>query len=86
MSRSLQSPTYQELRRLLIAARMSAYLTQKQVAERLGRPQSFMSKWESGERHLDVAEFMSLCEAMGTSAVTVLAEVQARTRSPVTFL
>lgn len=76
MSRSLQSPAYKELRRLLIEARTAAGLTQTQVAERLGRPQSFISKWEGAERHLDVTEFLALCEAIGASAVAVLAEVQ----------
>jgi energy-converting hydrogenase Eha subunit C len=36
-----------------------------------------MSKWEGAERHLDVTEFVALCEAIGTSAVAVLAEVEA---------
>lgn len=54
-----------KLRSLLSEARASAQLTQVQVAERLGRPQSFVSKYESGERQLDVVEFVEVCEALG---------------------
>jgi hypothetical protein len=35
------------------------------LADRLQRPQSFVSKFETGERHLDVLEFVELCEAIG---------------------
>jgi hypothetical protein len=35
-----------------------------------------MSKWEGAERHLDVTEFLALCDAIGISAVSVVAEVQ----------
>lgn len=77
MSRSLHSPTYNELRRILVGARKAAGLTQAEVARKLGRPQSFVSKWEGAERHLDVTEFLGLCNAMGVSPSDVLASVNA---------
>ena len=40
----------------LRAARREARLTQVEVARRLSRPQSFVSKCESGERRVDVVE------------------------------
>lgn len=40
-------------------------ITQVELAERLGRPQSFVSKVERGERRLDVNEFCELAEALG---------------------
>ncbi|ATA56507.1 transcriptional regulator [Variovorax boronicumulans] len=67
MSRGLQSPPYKKLRRLLAQARADAGLTQLQVAERVRRPQSFVSKYENGERQLDVIEFVSICKAIGVS-------------------
>lgn len=67
MSRGLQSPPYKKLRRLLAQARADAGLTQVQVAERVKRPQSFVSKYENGERQLDVVEFIAVCKAIGVA-------------------
>lgn len=39
-------------------------MTQVEVAEALGQLQSYVSKYESGERRLDVVEFMDLCDAL----------------------
>jgi len=44
---------YKRLLKQLQAARLEAELTQAQVAKALGRPQSFVSKCESGERRVD---------------------------------
>lgn len=72
MSRGLHSPPYKKLRQLLAQARSDAGLTQAQVAERLKRPQSFVSKYENGERQLDVVEFLAVCKAIGASAQGVI--------------
>ena len=72
VSRALHSPPYQKLRRLLSEARVAANLTQLQVAEKMQRPQSFVSKYEGGERHLDVVEFVDLCAAIGISPSRVI--------------
>jgi len=42
-------------------ARTDAGLTQSDVAKRLKRPQSFVSKCESGERRIDVVEMLEYC-------------------------
>jgi transcriptional regulator with XRE-family HTH domain len=57
---------------VLAAARTEAGLTQADVAKRLKRPQSFVSKYEQGERRLDVAEFVQVCRAIGIDPVPVL--------------
>jgi transcriptional regulator with XRE-family HTH domain len=44
---------------------MDADMTQQAVAEKLGRPQSFVAKIESGERRLDIVEFAAFCRAVG---------------------
>ena len=53
------------MRTLLIAARKEARMSQADLAAKLGRPQSFVSKYERGERRLDVIEFLAVVEALG---------------------
>lgn len=73
----LYSPAGAHLRELLTDARLKGGLTQEQVATSLGRPQSFVSKYESGERRLDVVEFLEVCAAVGVDGVKVLRQVEA---------
>ena len=56
MSKSIYSKDYKEIINRLKKARIEAGLSQKAVADKLGKPQSYVSKIESGERRLDVAE------------------------------
>jgi transcriptional regulator with XRE-family HTH domain len=58
----------EQLRLLLAEARRAAGLTQAQLARRLSKPQSFVSKYERGERRLDVSEFIEVAEALGLDA------------------
>lgn len=69
MPSSLHSQSYQVFRSLLISSREAAGLTQVQVAERLGKPQSFVSKYERGERRLDFSEFVELADVLGIDVV-----------------
>lgn len=55
------------LHALLRSIRLEAGLRQSDLAARLGRPQSFVSKYESGERRLDLVELRAVCQAMGIS-------------------
>ena len=50
---------------LLRQIRLDAGLRQTDVAKRLGKPQSFVSNYESGERRLDLLELQSFCEVLG---------------------
>ncbi len=52
---------------MLRQVRTEAGLRQTDLAERLGVPQSFVSKYESGERRLDLLELRQVCEAIGLS-------------------
>ena len=63
---------HQRLRELLIEARKAAELTQAEVSKRLRRPQSFVSKYERGERRLDVVEFAQVARAIGLDPVRFL--------------
>lgn len=57
---SVHTKQYQAFLRKLRQARIDAKLTQAQVAEALKKPQSFVSKCESGERRVDFAELQAL--------------------------
>ena len=63
MGRSVHSEKYQEFLKRLRAARREAGLTQKEVAEQLNVPQSYVSKCESGERRVDVIELTDFAAA-----------------------
>lgn len=54
----------QQLQELLRELREAAELRQVDLAKRLGRPQSFVSKYESGEKNLDFLEVREVCEAL----------------------
>lgn len=56
MNKSVYSKDYQEIIERLRQARIESGLAQHEVAKKLGKPQSYISKIESGERRLDVAE------------------------------
>jgi transcriptional regulator with XRE-family HTH domain len=52
------------LRMLLTQVRIEQKITQKELAERLQKPQSFVSKYENGERILDLIELCEICISM----------------------
>ena len=79
MSRSRLSPRYARLCRLLIEARLAAGLTQVDLADRLHRPQSYVSKYESGERRLDVVEFLEVADGIGVHAIDIVTALNAVT-------
>jgi transcriptional regulator with XRE-family HTH domain len=67
MSKFTGTSEQQRLQELLRQIRMNAGLKQTELAERLGQSQSFVSKYESGERRLDLLELRQICEAIGMS-------------------
>ena len=69
---SLHSPDYARFRAVLVDARHTAGLTQVQLATALRRPQSFVSKVESGERRLDVPEFVALARALRVDPLVLM--------------
>jgi transcriptional regulator with XRE-family HTH domain len=75
VEKSIYSAEYQQLCTLLRQLRRDAGLTQVQVAERLDVPQSFVSKYESGERRLDVVELRHVAEALGLTLETVISQL-----------
>lgn len=57
---------------LLIKARKRAGLTQHDVAKKLNKPQSFVAKYEGGERRIDVVEFLAIAQAIGADPIRIL--------------
>jgi transcriptional regulator with XRE-family HTH domain len=76
MAKSLHTPEYEYFRALLVAARESAGLTQVEVSSKLNRPQSFVAKYEGGERRLDVVEFLEVCAALGVEPDRIIAQLR----------
>jgi transcriptional regulator with XRE-family HTH domain len=72
MEKTLHSDGHLRLVALLAEARRSAGMTQAELAKRLGRHQSFVSTYESGQRRVDVVEFASICEAVGVRPSVLL--------------
>ena len=65
MQKSLKSAEYARLIEALVAARHRAGIRQQALAKKLGRPQSFIAKYEGGERRIDLIEFVAIAKALG---------------------
>ncbi len=81
MPRTLRSPRQKALIALLIEQRKKSGLTQAQLAKRLRRYQSFVATVESGQRRIDVIEFLDLAEAVGFDPIDVIKKLRAAVRS-----
>ncbi len=73
---AVHSPSYRRLCLLLRQWRTKAGLTQRAVAERLGKPHSFVHKCEAGERRIDPLEFILWCLACGREPSASIDEVR----------
>ena len=60
---------------LMVGARKAAGLTQQALAARLRKPQSFVAKYEGGERRLDVVEFIAIARALGADPLKLLTKL-----------
>lgn len=76
MDKTLYSAEHLRLCVVLRELRREADLTQVQVAAELGVPQSFVSKYESGERRLDVIELHHVGKVLGTTVQAILERVE----------
>jgi transcriptional regulator with XRE-family HTH domain len=65
LQKSIYSEKHERLRELLRAERKAAGLTQTVVARRLGKPPSYVAKYEGGDRRLDVLEFLDVAAVIG---------------------
>jgi transcriptional regulator with XRE-family HTH domain len=78
IGKSVHSSGQAALRELLIDAREGASLTQQQLAKRLGKHQSFIAKYEGGERRIDVLEFLTITRAIGADPIRLLKALMRR--------
>jgi len=78
MRKSIQHPHQAILLTLLRDTRKQAGLKQAELSDRLSKPQSFVSKYEIGERRLDLVELREVCSAMEVSFSDFIAQFDER--------
>ena len=81
MRKSTHSPEYEPVKRKLVEMRHASGMTQRDLAARMEREQSFIWRLETGERRLDVIEFAWICEAHGRDPAAVYSEIMRDVRS-----
>ena len=69
MTKGLHTEPYQRFRAQLVAERKQAGLTQEVVAKKLSKPQSYVAKYERGERRLDIVELLEISTVIGFDPV-----------------
>jgi len=74
MQKSLKSTEYERLIALLVALRNKAEIRQQALAKKLGKPQSFVAKYEGGERRIDLVEFVAIVRALEGDPVRLFRE------------
>ena len=81
--KSVFTKRYALFRNLLIDARRRAELTQRDIAKSAGRVPSFIANIETGERRLDVIEFLDYCRLLNVDPRELLDQLQAQTEQSV---
>ena len=76
MKKAFHTEAYKRFTQLLIEARKLSKLTQTEVAEGLSRPQSYVSKYESGERRLDVIEFLQITQVLNCDPTEIFKKLE----------
>jgi ribosome-binding protein aMBF1 (putative translation factor) len=69
---SIYTARHKKLVRILRSLRTEAGVTQTQLAQRLRRPQSFVSAYEAGQRRLDLIDVEQIAKALGTTLTAVV--------------
>jgi len=85
MAKTIHSERDRQFRELLKARRKAAGLTQTVVAQRLGKPPSYVAKYEGGDRRLDVLEFMDVAAAIGFDAANFIRALRRKQPLPPTY-
>ena len=78
MRKTIYSKQSEYLCEMLVAMREKAGVTQRQLAEKLGREHNMIGRLELGERRLDMIEFYWLCKACGANPQKTAAELMRR--------
>jgi transcriptional regulator with XRE-family HTH domain len=82
MRKSLKSVEYARLVEMLVAVRHAAGVRQQKLAAELGKPQSFVAKYEGGERRIDLVEFIAIVRALDADPVKLFGDFVAGEPSP----
>ena len=77
IGKSVHTPDQAAFCELMVGARKAAGLTQHALARLLKKPQSFVAKYEGGERRLDVVEFIAIARALGADPLGLMAALVA---------
>ena len=80
MPKAQHSPGYRLVPNFLRDMRRSAGLTQRQLGAKLRRPQSWVYNCETGNRRVDVSEFLAWCRACSLDPVAAIAELAGKAR------
>ena len=81
MEKTIFSFEQRVLQQVLRQLRMSAGLRQEDLAQLLDEPQSFVSKYESGERRLDLIELRCIASAIGISLPDLVQRFEEQVKS-----
>ena len=71
----VETEQYKVVGATLTAARRRANVTQQELAARLGKPQSFVSEYERGQRRVDVVELFVISRALGVDPLDLFIEI-----------
>lgn len=83
MNRFLHSPEHERLRALLVSKRLEKGYTQKKLSEYLKKPQSYVSKYEIGEKNIDVIEFIKISNALKEKPENIIKEYLSENTQPI---
>ena len=81
MAKSIYTQEYTTVTRLLRESRENAGLTQVELADQLGQSQSFVSKYERGERRLDIIQLRTVCLTLGVKLPEFVERLERALRS-----
>lgn len=76
VKKSIFTKEYAALLRRLIAARKTTGMLQQELADRLNKPQSYVSKYERKERRLDVVELVMICHVLDVDVRSIVGEIE----------
>jgi transcriptional regulator with XRE-family HTH domain len=74
LPKGIHDDRYRKLIERLVAARLSAGVSQVVLASRLSKPQQFVSRYEIGDRRLDIIEYVDVARAVGLDPLCELAD------------
>ena len=78
--KTVMRPEYDEFLTLLTDARKESRVSQRELARRLGKTQSYVSKMESGQQRIDVLEFLDYARGIGAEPAVLILKLDVQTR------